>query len=86
MKLSLETSEHAIEVIQKWTVAHTVDELFEKVDSGLYVKGTRGGQVDTSKGTFQFSAEESYMIEKGKLTTPLLDVSLSGMTLETLNN
>jgi TldD protein len=65
---------------------YSVDELFEKVDSGIYVKGTRGGQVDTSKGTFQFSAEESYMIAKGKLTTPLLDVSLSGMTLETLNN
>ena len=65
---------------------YSVEELFEKVDSGIYVKGTNGGQVDTSKGTFQFSAEESYMIEKGKLTTPLLDVSLSGMTLETLNN
>jgi TldD protein len=65
---------------------YSVDELFEKVDKGVYAKGTRGGQVDTSKGTFQFSAEEAYMIENGRLTTPLLDVSLSGLTLETLNN
>jgi TldD protein len=65
---------------------HSVDELFEKVESGIYAKCTRGGQVDTSKGTFQFSAEEAYLIEKGKLTVPLLDVSLSGMTLETLQN
>ena len=65
---------------------YSVDELFEKVDQGVYAKGTRGGQVDTSKGTFQFSAEEAYMIENGRLTIPLLDVSLSGLTLETLNN
>lgn len=65
---------------------HSVEELFDKVESGIYAKGTRGGQVDTSKGTFQFSAEEAYLIEKGRLTVPLLDVSLSGMTLETLEN
>jgi TldD protein len=65
---------------------HSVDELFEKINRGVYAKGTRGGQVDTSKGTFQFSAEEAYLIENGRLTIPLLDVSLSGLTLETLNN
>lgn len=42
--------------------------------------------MDTAKGTFQFNAEEASLIEKGKLTTPLLDVSLSGVTLETLHN
>jgi len=65
---------------------HTFDELFEGVNQGVYVKGTRGGQVDPAKGTFQFSAEEAYMVEHGKITTPLLDVSLSGLTLEILNN
>jgi TldD protein len=65
---------------------YSVEELFGKVESGIYAKGTRGGQVDTSRGTFQFSAEEAYFIEKGRLTVPLLDVSLSGMTLETLEN
>jgi len=65
---------------------HSVEELIERVDYGIFAKGTRGGQVDTPKGTFQFSAEEAYLIEKGKLTDPLLDVSLSGLTLETLKN
>ena len=62
------------------------EELLEGVDSGVYLKGSRGGQVDTTKGTFQFSAEEGCLIEKGQLTKPLSDVSLSGMTLETLMN
>ena len=65
---------------------HTFEELLEGVNQGVYVKGTRGGQVDPAKGTFQFGAEEAYMIEHGQITTPLLDVSLSGLTLEILNN
>lgn len=62
------------------------EELLEDIDKGVYLKATRGGQVDTAKGTFQFNAEEARLIEKGELTTPLLDVSLSGLTLETLHN
>jgi len=65
---------------------HTLEEMLEDIDEGIYVKGTRGGQVDPAKGTFQFSAQEAYKIEHGKITTPLLDVSLSGLTLETLKN
>jgi TldD protein len=65
---------------------HTFEELLEGITHGVYLKASRGGQVDTAKGTFQFNAEEASLIEKGKLTTPLLDVSLSGVTLETLHN
>jgi len=65
---------------------HTFEEMLEDIDHGIYLKGTRGGQVDPAKGTFQFSAMEAFMIEHGKITTPLLDVSLSGLTLETLKN
>jgi TldD protein len=63
---------------------HSFEELLEGIDYGVYLKGSRGGQVDTAKGTFQFSAEEGYLIERGQLTKPVSDVSLSGMTLETL--
>lgn len=65
---------------------YTFEEMLKDIDNGVYLKSSRGGQVDTAKGTFQFNAEEAYRIEKGKLTTPLLDVSLSGLTLETLHN
>lgn len=63
-----------------------VDELFEDIDHGMYLKGSRGGQVDTGKGIFQFNAAEGYLIENGEITTPLRDVSLSGNILETLKN
>jgi TldD protein len=65
---------------------YTLEEMLEDINRGVYVKGTRGGQVDPAKGTFQFSAMEAYMIEHGEITTPLLSVSLSGLTLETLKN
>jgi TldD protein len=65
---------------------YTLEEMLEDVDRGVYVKGTRGGQVDPAKGTFQFSAMEAFMIEQGKITNPLLGVSLSGITLKTLKN
>lgn len=65
---------------------HTFEELVEDIKYGIFAKGTRGGQVDTAKGTFQFNAQEAFLIENGKITTPLKDVSLAGDTLEILNN
>ena len=62
------------------------EELFEDVDDGIYLKGSRGGQVDTGKGIFQFNAAEGYLIKNGEITTPLRHVSLSGNILETLKN
>ena len=64
----------------------TFEELIEDIPDGIYLKGSRGGQVDTGKGIFQFNAAEGFKIENGELSTPLRDVSLSGNILETLNN
>ncbi len=60
------------------------EELTEDIKDGIYLKGSRGGQVDTGKGIFQFNADEAYKIENGELTTHFRDVSLSGNILETL--
>ncbi len=65
---------------------NSFEELFEGVDDGIYLKGSRGGQVDTGKGIFQFNAAEGYLIKNSEITTPLRDVSLSGNILETLKN
>ena len=65
---------------------NTFEELLEDIPNGMYLKGSRGGQVDTGKGIFQFNAAEGYLIEDGEITTPLRDVSLSGNILETLKN
>jgi TldD protein len=62
------------------------DEMLEDVRRGIYAKGMRGGQVDTIKGEFQFSAEEAFLIEKGSISKRLKNVSLSGSTLEVLKN
>ena len=63
-----------------------LDELMEDIDYGVYACGTRGGQVDTGRGSFQFAAQEAWLIENGELTRPLKDVSVSGLTLEILKN
>ena len=65
---------------------HKFEELVEDIKDGIYLKGSRGGQVDTGKGIFQFNATESYKIENGEIKDILRDVSLSGQILETLKN
>jgi TldD protein len=62
----------------------TFEEMAEGMRRGVYVKGTRGGQVDTARGTFHFSAQEAFLVERGEVTQPLRDVSLSGNILTTL--
>lgn len=65
---------------------HAFDELFEGIKTGVYAKGTRGGQVDTAKGGFQFAAQDAYLIKDGEIAHPLRDAALSGTILRTLNN
>ncbi len=62
------------------------EELFEGVKEGIYLKGTRGGEVDPAKGTFQFGAQEAFLVENGQVSRPLRDVALMGSILETLLN
>jgi len=61
-------------------------ELFEGIRLGIYALGSRGGQVDTAKGSFQFSCKEAFLIENGEVTSPLRNLALSGIILETLKN
>ena len=62
------------------------DEMFAGIKDGVFCKGSRGGQVDTARGTFLFNAQEAYLIENGEVTTPLRDVSLTGDILSTLTS
>ncbi|MGA9187424.1 MAG: TldD/PmbA family protein [Methanosarcina sp.] len=61
------------------------EEMLEEVRDGMYLIGSRGGQVNTGEGIFQFNAEKGYLIRNGELTELIRDVSLSGKTLEILN-
>jgi TldD protein len=61
------------------------EEIFAECKNGIYLKGSRGGQVDPGRGVFQFNAEYGYMVEDGECTTMIRDVSLSGDILTTLH-
>lgn len=54
------------------------DEILKSVKRGVFARKFGGGQVDISNGDFVFSLTESYLIEDGKLTTPLKGVNLIG--------
>ncbi len=60
-------------------------EIFEECRDGIFLKGSRGGQVDPGRGIFQFNAEYGYLIENGECTRMVRDVSLSGEILKTLH-
>ena len=61
-----------------------LEELLSELGDGIYLAGSRGGQVSTGEGVFQFNAKRGYIVEKGEKTRLLRDVSLSGKILETL--
>jgi TldD protein len=59
-------------------------EIIASVDRGLYAPNFGGGQVDITSGKFVFSASEAYLIEKGKITTPVKGATLIGNGPETM--
>ncbi len=56
---------------------YTPNQLIESIDKGIYCKSMGGGSVGAT-GQFNFSVEEAYLIEQGKLTTPLKGATLIG--------
>ena len=56
----------------------------QELGDGIYLAGSRGGQVSTGEGVFQFNAKRGYIIKDGEKAKLLRDVSLSGKILETL--
>lgn len=57
---------------------HNPQEIIESIDKGLYAVNFAGGQVDITSGKFVFSASEAYLIENGKVTTPVKGATLIG--------
>jgi len=57
---------------------HDPEEIISSVDRGVYAKRFGGGQVEIGKGDFVFAATEAYLIEDGRVTAPLRDVTLIG--------
>jgi TldD protein len=57
---------------------HDPQEIIASVPRGLYATNFGGGQVDITSGKFVFSAAEAYLIENGKVTTPVKGAMLVG--------
>ncbi|MBL4666552.1 MAG: metalloprotease TldD [Sneathiella sp.] len=54
------------------------EEILSSVKNGLYAINFGGGQVDITSGKFVFSCTEAYLIENGKLTSPVKGATLIG--------
>ncbi len=59
-------------------------EIIASVERGLYAVNFGGGQVDITSGKFTFSASEAYLIENGRITTPVRGATLIGAGAEVL--
>ena len=63
---------------------HDPQEMIRSVKKGLYAVNFGGGQVDITSGKYVFSATEAYLIEDGRITTPVKGATLIGNGPETM--
>ncbi|MBI4441116.1 TldD/PmbA family protein [Candidatus Woesearchaeota archaeon] len=62
------------------------DDMVDTVRNGVYLRGSKGGQVNPITGDFQFSAQDGFMIKNGELAGYLRAVSLAGNVLHIIKN
>lgn len=62
------------------------DDMLAMAGSGLYVKKMGGGEVDPTSGDFVFYVTEGYLIEKGRIGSPVRGAILTGNGPEALEN
>lgn len=56
----------------------SVEEIIASTQRGIYAKSFAGGQVEIAKGDFVFMVGEGYLVENGKITTPVRNASIIG--------
>jgi len=62
------------------------NEIIASVEKGLYAVDFSGGQVDITSGKFVFSTSEAYLIENGKIASPVKGATLIGSGPEVLHH
>lgn len=55
-----------------------LEDMISSIDRGIYAKKMGGGSVQPGTGEFNFSVQEAYLIENGKITVPLKSATLIG--------
>jgi len=58
--------------------SYSHDEIIASTERGIYCKTFRGGQVDISNGNFIFVPSEAWLVENGRLSRPIKNLSLIG--------
>ena len=66
--------------------AHKADQIIADTSRALYAKSLSGGQVNPATGEFVFGVAEGYLIENGRITTPVRGATLIGSGPEVLLN
>jgi TldD protein len=61
-----------------------VADLIEAAGTGLYAVSFGGGQVEPATGDFVFGVSEGYLIENGRVTSPVTGATLTGNGLAAL--
>lgn len=64
---------------------HTEEEIIASVKKGIYAQEFTNGQVMIGAGDFTFYVSSGYMIEDGKLTSPIKDINIIGNGPEVLS-
>lgn len=62
------------------------EDMLKGIDLGVYLKGGEYGYVFCERGQYTCHAGEAYLIRNGEIAEHLRDVSVAGMTLDTLMN
>ncbi len=62
----------------------SLDEMISSVEKGIYAKYMGGGSVNPATGNFNFAVMEGYLIENGKITSPVRGATLIGSGSEIL--
>lgn len=62
----------------------SADDVIASTPHGFYAKSLAGGQVEPASGNFVFGVAEGYLIENGRLTTPLRGATLVGNGIDIL--
>jgi TldD protein len=62
----------------------TPEELIGEIERGLYAVSFGGGQVEPATGDFVFGVSEGYLIEGGKVTSPVRGATLVGNGIDAL--
>lgn len=61
---------------------HSLDDLLQSMQDGLYAKSMGGGSVNPGTGEFNFSVEEGYLVKNGKIQEAVKGATLIGKGAE----